>query len=422
MDNRIPAVLNQQRRPYMNSMVLKELVKIFASKCGVEIRRKRSASSSFRFISLNSNNQSKGDVLLSYLLDPFLASENDSLFDNHTQYWECLQMARTFTDLGYTVDVINSLSPPDEKFVGAKKYSFYVDTYKNIDTIAPLLDKECIRIYHITRAHWLFNNAAESKRCLELQQRKAVTIKPRRQVQPYFGIELANYGITVGNEFTISTYAYANKPIYRIPITTSAEYPWPESKDYGACRRNFLWLGGRGAVHKGLDLVLDVFRGMPDYNLIVCGDIRKEDDFETAYFRELYETRNIKTLGWIDVRSGDFSRVIGSCVGIINPSCAEGCSGSVIQGMHAGLIPVVSRESGVDVDDFGIVLKESSISEIKSSVVEISSLHETELKSMSRKAWEFARANHTRERFAEEYRKVIAAIISQQQGGQKLIR
>jgi hypothetical protein len=31
---------------------------------------------------------------------------------------------------------------------------------------------------------------------------------------------------------------------------------------------------------------------------------------------------------------------------------------------------------------------------------------------MARKAWEFARANHTRERFAEEYKKVIGKIIN----------
>jgi hypothetical protein len=31
---------------------------------------------------------------------------------------------------------------------------------------------------------------------------------------------------------------------------------------------------------------------------------------------------------------------------------------------------------------------------------------------MGRKAWEFARANHTRERFVEEYRKVVAELVS----------
>jgi len=40
--------------------------------------------------------------------------------------------------------------------------------------------------------------------------------------------------------------------------------------------------------------------------------------------------------------------------------------------LHAGLIPIVSYESGIDVDDFGLVLKENSISVIKSTVQMVS--------------------------------------------------
>ena len=33
-------------------------------------------------------------------------------------------------------------------------------------------------------------------------------------------------------------------------------------------------------VHKGLDLVLEAFAGMPEYHLTVCGPVAKEKDFE----------------------------------------------------------------------------------------------------------------------------------------------
>ncbi|OGW54059.1 MAG: hypothetical protein A2Y81_13155 [Nitrospirae bacterium RBG_13_43_8] len=353
----------------------------------------------------------KGSVLLSYLVDPFLVAENDLLFNKHTNYWECLQIAKTFLNMGYRVDVISGPSFPGDQFIPKRDYSFFIDMYKNMDRIANVINKDCIKIYHITRAHWMFHNAAEYKRCLDIQQRKKVTIKPRRQVQPNWGIDLADYGITIGNEFTISTYKYAKKPIFRVPISTCAQFPWNGNKKYVACKRNFLWLGGEGLAHKGLDLVLDAFKETPEFNLFVCGEIRKEDDFEKAYFKELYESKNIHTIGWIDVCSQEFYQMIENCIGIINPSCAEGASGSVIQCMHAGLIPVVSRESGVNVDDFGIILEECSIEEIQRSVENISSLSESEVTEMSRRAWNFARINHTRVRFAEEYENTINAII-----------
>ena len=59
-------------------------------------------------------------------------------------------------------------------------------------------------------------------------------------------------------------------------------------------------------VHKGLNLVLEAFSQLPDYNLIVCGPVEKDKDFENAYFKELYQLPNIKTLGFVALDSKDF--------------------------------------------------------------------------------------------------------------------
>ena len=84
--------------------------------------------------------------------------------------------------------------------------------------------------------------------------------------------------------------------------------------------------------------------------------------------------------------------------------------------LQAGLIPVVSYESGIDVNDFGVILKDCSIDEIINSIKAVSKLPAEKLKRMSRKAWEFARANHTLENYAEEYLKVIEKIQNTCQG------
>ena len=78
--------------------------------------------------------------------------------------------------------------------------------------------------------------------------------------------------------------------------------------------------------------------------------------------------------------------------------------------MHAGLIPIVGYEASVDVEDFGVVLKDNSIHTIIHSVEMVSSLPRQRLQQMARKAWEFARANHTREKFAEEYMRIVVDI------------
>ncbi len=58
-----------------------------------------------------------------------------------------------------------------------------------------------------------------------------------------------------------------------------------------------------------------------------------------------------------------------------------------------------------------MLLKNSSIAEIQSAVRRISNLPVEDLKSMSRKAWEHVRANHTKENFAKVYRNTIEQII-----------
>ena len=63
-------------------------------------------------------------------------------------------------------------------------------------------------------------------------------------------------------------------------------------------------------MHKGLDLVLEAFARMPELHLTVCGPIHEEPAFEAAFRRELYETPNIETLGWVDIASPAFAELL----------------------------------------------------------------------------------------------------------------
>lgn len=361
-----------------------------------------------RIVSLQPNRPAVGNVLISYILKPFLLKPGEPIPTSHTHYWECLQMAKTFLEMGYCVDVIRF---DNDVFLPRKDYAFFIETRWNLQRSAPYLSKDCIKIFHADTAHLLFHNAAEANRILALQQRRGVTLMPRRFEAPNKAIEHADCAIVLGNEFTLSTYRYTQKPLYRVPISSQVTYPCPEEKDFEACRKHFLWFGSGGLVHKGLDLLLDAFAQMPDYHLTICGPINKEEDFVKEFYKELYQTPNIHTVGWVDLDSQNFINILNSCIGIVYPSCSEGGGGCVINCMHAGLIPLVSYEASVDVsDDYGVIFKECSIEEIKSSIQMISSLPAQKLKQMARNSWEFARANHTRERFAQVYKNTIDTI------------
>ncbi|MEA5574135.1 glycosyltransferase [Calothrix sp. UHCC 0171] len=360
-----------------------------------------------KVVSLQPNSPVIGNVVLSYILKPFLLKKGESIPVSHTHFWECMQIAQTFLDMGYAVDC---LQLDNDVFVPRKDYDFFIEVRWNLQRCLPHLNSDCIKIFHADTAHLLFHNAAEAKRLLELQQRRGITLTARRYEPPNQALESADYAMVLGNEFTANTYKYANKPIYHIPISTPVVYPWNEEKDFDKCRKNFLFFNSGGMVHKGLDLVLDVFSQMPDYHLTICGPVDREEDFAKAFHKELYETPNIHTVGWVDISSIEFQKIADSCLGMVNPSCSEGGGGAVITCMHAGIIPIASYESSVDLHDFGVILQNCSLEKIKAAIVDISSRSSRELSAMSRGAWEYARANHTKERFAEVYRNTILDI------------
>lgn len=348
--------------------------------------------------------KSKGNILISYVVTPFLLGKNKKFSTSHTNQWECYQIAKTFIDEGYCVDVINW---DNKDFLPKKNYLVFIDIHSNLERISPYLNKGCIKILHITGAHWIYQNYKEYSRLMDIQNSRNVTLIPRRTVPPSLGIEFADIATTVGNEFTISTFNYSKKEIYRIPLSSSILFDFPEDKNFEECKKNYLWFGSTGLALKGLDIILEVFKNLPDYKLFVCGPIKNEKDFEKAFYKELYETNNIYTFGWIDLESKKFKEIYENCIGIIYPSFSEGGGGSVISCMQAGLIPIVTRESSVDIENFGFLITDITVKGIENLIKKISTQDAEELKLKSKAAWNHVREKHTKDSFSKEYKKFV---------------
>ena len=379
------------------------------SKLSLAIRKVNDFRRRERVHSLKTSHRKQGEVVLSYMLEPFASYPGATLPHHHSNIWECRQIARTLLESGYDVDVLDSTN---KYFKPKKDYAAFIEHRSVLNRVASLLNKDCVKINHIDCAHPIYNNYAEASRLLALQGRRHVTFPPRRFLSPYWAYENADYATVLGNEFTMSTYPALGKPMIRTPISVPFLYPWPEAKNVEACRRRFLWFGSGGLIHKGLDLVLEAFAEMPEMELFVCGPIDAEPEFAREYHRELRNTPNIKTIGWVDIAGPEFLALAQQCLGIVSVSCSEGGCGAVITGMHTGLVPIVNRESSVDVGEFGVMLPSSGITDIVAGIRTFSGLPTNELWERSRAAWEHVRRHHTREHFAQCYRGVIDQLLT----------
>ena len=199
--------------------------------------------------------------------------------------------------------------------------------------------------------------------------------------------------------------------MFRLPMVVQQMWPWPEHKDFDVARHRFLWFGSRGMVHKGLDLVLEAFVRLPDCQLTIVGPVHNEPEFVDIYRKELFHTPNIKCVGWLDKSSEEFRLVLEQSIAHVFPSCSEAGAAAVIETMAAGLIPAVSYESSIDVENFGVLFEDVSIETIMRQVREIAGMSVDELRRRAKKAWEAAHNNHTPEKFEHSYRATVEMIL-----------
>ncbi len=346
----------------------------------------------------------KGAVLLSYTTYPFLFKEKE--LTGHTNYWEAREIADAFLARGYDVDVIDWTN---KTFFPSRKYKYLFDVHGNIERLYTILGDECIKIFHVTTTHWKFNNIAEQQRLDALLERRGVRLSHERMLEETHSPELADHILVLmGNEHTVSQFRYAKRPITEVPISTTHEFSFLEQKDFARARNNFVWIGGAGVVHKGVDVLLEAFAQMPECTLTLCGKINNQV-FERAYEHEL-RLPNIRVAGVVDFSSAIFSDIRNQAAFVISPSCAEGESGSVIVGMHAGLIPVVSDASGIDTEGYGYMLPSCSVSDIITIVRSLSNTNADILHDEAFRAWTYVRAHHTRASFSKYFSEFLDAL------------
>ena len=161
---------------------------------------------------------------------------------------------------------------------------------------------------------------------------------------------------------------------------------------------------------KGLDLLLEVFPAQKDLHLFVCGGYRREKDFCKLYAEELFSTPNIHPMDFIFVDSPAFQKISKQCAFVIHPACSEGHAGSVIQCMHAGLIPIVSRETGIDVERIGYLLQDDSLETLRDAILSVSFLSPEVLERQSLRVVETAKREYTEETFVRRWKEMLVDV------------
>lgn len=306
----------------------------------------------------------KRNCLMVYITEPF----RSGITSSHQNSWQVVEIARTISSFGYNVDVID-VDYAKDNF--DKQYDLLIDLHPSDNSIyQKSLKSDCIKIAYITGSNIQFAIEAEKHRFKQLEQRKGRSLKLRRTENIKLiskNIEKYQSMFFIGNEYNLKTFdEFKLPPVYFIKNNGSILNI--EGSDRSA--KNFCFIGSYGQVHKGLDLLLDVFAyKCTDCNLYICSSFEAEEDLCDLYHNELYKTKNIFPIGFVDINGSKFREVVEKCSYMIMPSCSEANAGSVLTAMSAGLIPIVSMECGFE-DDEVVHLQDCSLECLEKNIDE----------------------------------------------------
>ncbi len=362
-----------------------------------------------------SNPESSKWVLMSYLPNALKIDDNSSLLLGHSNIWESREIGRIFYEMGYNIE---GISWNDFSYLPQIRHDVIFDICYNLDRLSCFYSSTTKKLLHCTGSDPYYQNSAELERVKGVNLRRKGQCSAWRMVgNPALATRSlydADAISLLGNAYTLSTFPKAVQEKFTlIPVTGSETSNANKKRDlYVPSEREFLWFFGSGAIHKGLDLVLDVFKDHPEFHINIVGPIGNETDFVSLYYEELFFSPNIKFYGFLDAKSKEFRDLINRSFCFIAPTCSEGTSPAVVTCMQIGLFPIVSKDAGVDFDKGnGIILEECTYQSILDSVTLVFHMESAKLNKQIFNIQQYFLKKHSRESFRNHMQAYLSKVL-----------
>ena len=147
-------------------------------------------------------------------------------------------------------------------------------------------------------------------------------------------------------------------------------------------------------------LLIDYFSEHPYLTLHVCGSIFQEKAFYETYKPKLDASKNIIVHGFVDITTPIFQNILEQTNFYIYPSASEGTSASALTVIgNGGLVPILTKQCSLDVQDFGIIIEEINLEGIDKAVKKALSFSEEEVITKSKRAYQYINSHHSVDNF-----------------------
>lgn len=347
------------------------------------------------------------NVLISYIVYPLRFNR----YDGHNNQVEIKTIASIFNKLKFNVDVVHYDS---SEIINYEKYDLifgFGKPFLNSKKSTKILK----RIFYATGSHPDFQNSQTKKRAEEVFAKTGMMMPDScRFVKEYSNkqYDIADSIILLGNDVTKKSYGIYGNKIFTINTFYNPSLSSVSSTSLvnESMSRSFLYFTSNGAVHRGLDVLLEFFEKNQQYQLYISSNLNKERNF-IKYYSGKFSRNNIHFLGYNSILSRNFKMMIDKCAFSILASSSEGQSTSITNLSACGLIPIVTKECGFELDGRSITIEKINYESIKKAVNESRSMSLEEINERRKEIRKYFLEIYSISKFETNLKNIILKII-----------
>ena len=378
-----------------------EKVKHILKKILYVVANKTEGNNHFLLENINCNLVvSQKKVLLCYL-DYYQASQALNDKGTHTNYREFFQIMNNLIHLNCVIDVCFCNYDISEQELKDKNYDF-IFGFGQAFRKASEYCKNAKKILYMTENPYYISKEREHERINYYEKRMGKKCDFSRTGVYYLDDDIKTADIVVSLGET-KYYRIFKKETYRIFPTglKNESFQFDFSKKE---KNKFVLFGAGGIVHKGIDILVEVFAKHPEWTLYMCGGNITNGIEDLAY----KVPSNCIDMGYVKVESDEYIKIVEQCVYCLLPSCSEGMSTGLITCMNHGVIPVVTRGNGFDdLENYTEYFEDFHIEEIEKNLIELVKGPMNILEEKAKCVMEYANTEFTLEQYTKRMQEIL---------------
>lgn len=383
---------------------ISDMIKKICRKCNIQFRKIDPRRSENIVLGINQDClREQKKILVSYL--DYDRTAYSLRHDNaHTNLQEMMQMVKVLIEMGFCIDVC-ACNNADAALEMPSDYYDYIIGFGDMFRLAKQRNPKAYTIMYMTENPYAVSKAGEQERIDYFYERTGKRISFSRTGKFYLENDemLADAIICLGEK-----RYFQNAVIHRVYPSAFKNSKYIENNNEKRKSTNFLVFGVKGFVHKGNDLLIEVFKNHPEWKLFMCG----REIAEECKRLGIKLPANVIDCGFVDVASDKFLELVDVCPFVLLPSCSEGMSTSLLTCMRHGQIPVTMRGTGMDeLADYCEYFEDYHISAIDSKLEELTAMKPKEIREFSNRIYQYANENFTLKSYTEHLRKCFEELL-----------